>query len=472
MSTFTQEQLNELQELIKNVVGSNFERRSTKKRVHEDSNNSSNNSNVNVIEPLKIDSMPLPTHMSFNEFIKKPDDFKEKLFFNDFKKLSDEEIIEYMEHMIRGLYAIGALHSYEAYNAIFIKNLRDTIAYQHSSSKSGKFLFKENHYRMVLSFFGYKFHMRNEEVTERVSQADVYNSLFQGLITMCNGEHLEFTRPKTNFNVNKPRVQKKKKNADDSNHDSDADVDHDHDSDDSDVDVGGNDHVNNVEDEDIFEQEEEEQEEHDAKRRRVDDNGDLTQVYYDNHTKGHIASYEERFGTDDDNNNNNNSNNAVIQQEPEPVPVIQQEPVKKAVPIVQKKTFTLAAAPYLKSMLPSTSNATTNATPNPLTTFEKWEPKTVDRTLSVRIKNGTVLKYSDWKRDFISNKKYKPAGHYDTSENIPKYQPYVEFQQSNGEWVDLETYYVKFIKSVNGENVEGKSFDNICAMYKFFKDKN
>lgn len=480
MSTFTQEQLNELQELIKNVVGSNFERRS-KKRVHEEnssSNNNNNNNNVNVIEPMKIDSMPLPTHMSFEEFIKKPDDFKEKLFFNDFKKLSDEEIIEYMEHMIRGLYAIGALHSYEAYTAIFIKNLRDTTAYQHSSSKTGKFIFKENHYRMVLSFFGYKFHMRNEEVTQCVAQADVYNSLLQGLITLCNGEHLEFTRPKSNFNVNKPRIQKKKKNADGVDDADDVDADNVEESEDAEVNNNNNADVDaadamNVDESNIFEEQEEE-EEHASKRRRLlaDADGELTQPQNQQHPIETLHQYFQATNVpgvtptvkmpDVITTKSTENDNAVIP-----------EPVKKVVPVVQKKTFTLAAAPYLKSMLPSSSTAannnttTTTTNTNASTTLERWEPKTVDRTLSVRIRNGTVLKYSDWKRDYLSNTQRVP-GHYDLGQNNPKFQPYVEFQQSNGEWVDLESYYIKFIKNINNENMEGKSFDHICAKYKFF----
>ena len=48
---------------------------------------------------------------------------------------------------------------------------------------------------------------------------------------------------------------------------------------------------------------------------------------------------------------------------------------------------------------------------------------------------------------------------------------YVEFQQSNGEWVDLESYYIKFIKEKTGENMEGKPFISICGKYKFYRDR-
>ncbi len=513
MSTFTLEQLSEIQELIKNAVGSNVRSRKRNASAFTSSENSSENTK-SEIEPIKIDSIPLPTHMSYSEFVTKPESFRDRLSFNEFKKLSDVEIIEYTEMLIRSLYGIGALYSYEAYLCIFIRNLRDSMAFQTVGSQKSKFVFKENHYRIVLSFFGYNFSVKATELEQEIERVEVYNSLVSALIKLCNGEHLEFKRPSKKFTPVKPRPSRKnkKQESQESQDPEEDDIDFDEDIDEDDV---------NENDEDVNMEEEEHVDDHDdgcnedqaSKKRRVDSSpssldAELTQVYYDSNNNNSSNTMNESNESEDSNNNNSSSNTTIESNESEDSKnnnsnsnttiesnesedsknnnnssnssnrsnssnssnttnesnesnesneVKPVEEKKKPVPLVPvKKTFTLAAAPYLKSMLPTTTNATTSAS-----TFEKWEPKTVDRTLSVRLKSGVVMKYADWKR---ANKNRKPD-QYDINES------YVEFQQSNGEWKDLESYYIKFIKDVNNENMEGKSFDCICAKYKFYRDK-
>ena len=479
MSTFTVEQLSEIQELIKNAIGSNVRSKKRNASAITSSENSCDNTK-SEIEPIKIDSIPLPTHMSYSEFITKPENFRDRLSFNEFKKLSDPEIIEYTEMLIRSLYGIGALYSYEAYLCIFIKNLRDSMAFQTTGSQKSKFVFKENHYRIVLSFFGYNFYVKATELEQEIERVEVYNSLVSALLKLCNGEHLEFKRPSSKFTPAKPRPPRKnkKQESEESEDAEEEDIDFEED-------------VNNVEEdvdnaeEDVNNAEEDVDNEQVSKRRRIELDGELTQVYNNHYVPSHeelmrimneskasnvLDESEKNNESSSSNNNtvNNNdsssssSNNNVNNNESsssssssnnnnnESLSSITKT---KPVPLVQKKTFTLAAAPYLKSA------ASTVATSS--TTMEKWEPKTVDRSLCVRLKSGAVMKYADWKR---SNKNRKPD-QYDINES------YVEFQQSNGEWVDLESYYIKFIKNVNNENMEGKSFDCICAKYKYYKDK-
>jgi hypothetical protein len=282
----------------------------------------------------------------------------------------------------------------------------------------------------------------------------VYNSLVSALLKLCNGEQLEFIRPSKKFIPAKPRPPRKNKKSQDQEEDVNEDEDIVFE---DEEDVNNEEEDVNMEDEEDVNYEEEDvnnEEEQVSKRRRVEE--ELTQpqhaldVYYNKrrHAEEEIIQ---------------NALDLVVNNVVEPVvekvaePVVEKVVEKKPVPLA-KKTFTLASAPYLKSMLPSsTTNApsTTNAS-----SFEKWEPKTIDRTLSVRLKSGVVMKYADWKR---SNKNRKPDN-YDINES------YVEFQQSNGEWVDLESYYIKFIKDVNNENMEGKSFECICAKYKYYRD--
>ncbi len=455
MSTFTNEQVKELQELIMSSIEKNFARRKRRNGVSEnlDDQNSNNNNNIIVNQ-----SIPIVTHMSYEEFFKKPENFNERLSFNEFKRMSNEEIIEYMECMIRSMYAIGSLQSYECYKSIFINNIHNDVAFIGNKAKT-KFLFKNNHYRIVLSFFHFDFNMKEKDVPLRASQVDVYNALVGSLIKLCNGESLQFERPKYNFKPRDTTTKNKKKKSDESSDDiDDAEEDEaeaDAEDDEHDAEHQEQQRQQEEDDNEIFMDAEdnadvvvpvvvppvvvapvvqtEESEEHQNKKRRIDD-PDLTQPQY------------------------------LVSSPNLPPPVV---------PMNTTTTTTTTVEAVVNNNTTTTPTVTTTTAakkppvkPQPFSlaskTGDRWEPKIIDRTLSVRLSNGVTMKYSDWRKD------------YDVKRVPDTYKAdicYVEFQQSNGEWMDLEAYYIKFMKEKTGENMEGKSFDVICSKYKFYRDR-
>lgn len=92
-----------------------------------------------------------------------------------------------------------------------------------------------------------------------------------------------------------------------------------------------------------------------------------------------------------------------------------------------------------------------------------WEPiDIIDVSLKVRLANGETLSYHSWLGIF------KSKSMMSTISKACMYR-YREFQKSNGDWMDLESYYIDFIQRNGGGNIEGKSLENLEAFYKMLR---